>query len=306
MKFQLDCVPCLQRQALQAVRFVSDDPDLQEKVLREVMTLLEGRPWIGPPTDTASLIHRKVRELTGVADPYLEKKQEATQHALRLYPRLKQRVTEATDPLSLGVKLAIIGNVIDLGALSSYDIEKTMKERIDQPIAINHSEHLDSLLLRTNGSTSSTGPLSIVWFADNAGETVFDRVLLETIIDLQERAGRKVERITYVVKGGPVVNDATLDDAKEAGLEEVPGLSFKVVSNGEEDKGPPRNGEEVRSWLAEHDLAIAKGQANYEAMNELPGIHFLFLAKCPLVATDLGVQIGGMVVWYSGAGVSRT
>ncbi|NLE58572.1 MAG: DUF89 family protein, partial [Planctomycetes bacterium] len=121
MRTYLDCVPCFVRQALDSARHLTDSPEMHEQLLREVLTLASTMSFDSPPPVMGRLIHRRLRELTGQADPYKAAKQKAKEFALRLYPDLKDIVISSRDPLAAAVKFAIAGNVIDLGVLVPYD-----------------------------------------------------------------------------------------------------------------------------------------------------------------------------------------
>ena len=132
------------------------------------------------------------------------------------------------------------------------------------------------------------------WFnnlADNAGEIVFDRLLIEQL---------PIDRVTVAVRGYPVINDATLDDAETAGLTDI----VDVISNGSDAPGTLLDdcSEAFRSRFEEADLIIAKGQGNYETLAQSPRpIFFLLRVKCPVVARDLDYPVGSMVVHPSTA-----
>jgi uncharacterized protein with ATP-grasp and redox domains len=126
----------------------------------------------------------------------------------------------------------------------------------------------------------------IVYIGDNAGEIVFDRILLEEL---------KGKEITFVVKGGPIINDATVEDAKFVSINKI--AKIKTVSNGEPKTGPKRNSKEFINLLKSADIVISKGQGNYEALSEVnANIFFLLKVKCPTIANDIGVKIGSIVV----------
>jgi uncharacterized protein with ATP-grasp and redox domains len=172
--------------------------------------------------------------------------------------------------------LAIAGNIIDLAANSSYDLWATVQRVLDQPFAIDDSEAFRDALASAD---------TLLYLADNAGETVFDRVLIETL----ERP------VLYAVKGGPVLNDATMDDALAAGLDEVADL----VSTGSDAPGTVLGtcSAEFRRLYEEAQLIVAKGQANYETLSgEGERLFFLLQTKCPVIAQDVGVPQGGVVL----------
>mgnify|MGYP000935259378 CR=1 FL=1 len=127
----------------------------------------------------------------------------------------------------------------------------------------------------------------LLYFADNAGEIVFDKIFIEEMISVKERP---FERISFVIKGGPIINDAMLADARETGIDKLPGVIFHKLGNGEERTGADRRSNKVKEWIREHKLVISKGQANFEGLSENEGICFMFMAKCPVIAGELKVK----------------
>ena len=217
-----------------------------------------------------------LRERIGNDDPYRSAKQESTRQALALYPKLKHLVAEAPDPLDTAVRLAIAGNIIDLGPQKDYDLEGTIERVLTQRYAVDDGPALRKALGRVE---------SVLYLGDNAGETVFDRVLIEAI-DVP---------VIYVVRGGPIINDATVEDARAAGLDEVATL----MSNG--SKGPgtilERTSSEFRSLYDDAELILAKGQGNYETLSdEGERLFFLLQTKCPVISRDIGVPVGSIVL----------
>ena len=208
-------------------------------------------------------------------------KRQATASALAWLPELRGRIARADDPMKMAIRIAIAGNIIDLGALASFDLDETLTRVSRADFAIDHYD-----LLRPRLESAQ----SLLVFADNAGEIVFDRLLLETIAD------RWSPEITLVVKSGPFINDATIEDARASGLEEIDRLTMREVSNGDDDTAPEYASPEIDRWIAEHNVTIAKGQANYEALSEREDVFFLLMAKCPCVANSIGVNVGDVVL----------
>jgi uncharacterized protein with ATP-grasp and redox domains len=285
VKLNLDCIPCFQRQALQAVRFISDDERLHEQVLREVIKTLSELKWDSTPPEMAREVHKIVRGLTKEKDPYRKVKKESNDLVLKMYSELKRKVEDSKDPLRTAVRFAIAGNIIDYGALQEFNLKKTIKEVLKKKFAIDDYEKFKEDLKDAK---------SILFFTDNAGEIGLDKLLVETL--LKEK---RFEKIRFVVKGGPIINDATLEDAIYMGLGALPNVEFLTVSNGEVGTGPKRSSQMVKEWIEEHDLVISKGQGNYEGLSEHNGIFFLLMAKCPIIASDLGVDAKDIILRFN-------
>jgi uncharacterized protein with ATP-grasp and redox domains len=284
MKVNLDCIPCFQRQALQAVRFISDDEKLHEKVLREVAKKLLESNWDSTPPELAHQVHSVVRKITKENDPYKGVKRESNDLVLKMYPELKEMVKKSRDPLRTAVKLAIAGNIIDFAVPQEFNLEETIREVLKKRFAIDDYKKLKKKLKDAE---------TLLFFVDNAGEIGLDKLLVETFLET-----KKLEKIDFVVKGGPIINDATLEDAVYLGLDGLPNSEFLTISNGEAGTGPARSSQAVKKWIMEHDLVISKGQGNYEGLSEHHGLFFMLMAKCPIIASDIGVNVGDIILEY--------
>ena len=279
MKTYLDCYPCFLRQALEAARMAGADEGKQREVLNRVMDELRAMDSTSTPPEMGHRIHRIVRTEMDADDPYAKAKAYSTRQALSLYPRLKDLVRAAKDPLECAVRLTIAGNVIDLAIGNTRTSHDTLWDAVEtiqkQPFTRD-----DLALFRQELADAQ----SVLYLADNAGETVFDRVLIETL-----------NRPTlYAVKGGPVLNDATAQDALDAGID---GMA-QIMSNGSDAPGTilALCSPEFRREFGRAEMIIAKGQANYETLSEHEGpIFFLLKAKCSVIAEDAGVPVGAIL-----------
>ena len=164
MKLNLDCIPCFQRQALQAVRFISDDEKLHEMVLREVAKKLLESNWDLTPPELAHQIHSIVKRITNENDPYKKVKRESNDLVLKMYPELKQKVNKSRDPLRTAVRLAIAGNIIDFGVPQEFNLEETIREVLKKKFAIDDYKKLQEKLKDTE---------TLLFFVDKAGEIPF-------------------------------------------------------------------------------------------------------------------------------------
>jgi len=275
MKTSIDCIPCFVRQTLEATRFVSVYPSVHEGVLREILRCLAGIDLDHPPPFVGQLIHRKLRELTGNHDPYRDAKERYNRLALELLSELKEKVRSSPDPLTTSVRFAITGNVIDLGAksgLTEEEVRSSIAKTLSEPFRVD----IERLRREIDGASR------ILYLADNAGEIVFDRLLIEEL---------PLERVTLAVRGGPVINDATEDDAYTAGLHEI----VRVIDNGSDAPGTILSdcSREFQRCFKDADLIISKGQGNYETLSdEEANIFFLFRIKCAVVASHTGFEQG--------------
>ncbi|MGD8589882.1 MAG: ARMT1-like domain-containing protein [Chromatiales bacterium] len=276
MKTYLDCYPCFLRQALSASRRAGATEQQQQQILHLTMQELAALPADATPPRMAFNIHRRVCEQTQSGDPYREAKEQATRQALDLYPMLKEKVAASSNPLETAARIAIAGNIIDLGVAESYDLQANLERVLTQDLAINGLTALYEALQERP---------SILYLADNAGETVFDRVLIETLN----------RPVTYVVKASPIINDATREDAVAAGIDRI----AEIIDNGSNAPGTLLDhcSREFLERFYPAELVIAKGQANYESLSRVPApIFFLLQAKCSVIARDLGVATGDIIL----------
>ncbi len=278
MKTYLDCIPCFVRQSLEAARMATDDEEVHKEILDKVMKDLRENSLEGKkPPDIADRVHFIVRKLTGGTDPYKEMKEKQNERAMYLYPELKNIVRDSEDKLYTAVKLAITGNIIDLGPGHEINVEKTVKNVIDKDLEIDNFDEFKEELDKAE---------NIFYLADNAGEIVFDKVLLE------ELDGKNIK---FFVKDGPILNDAMRVDAEYVGIQEL--AEIDVVSNGMPSEAPRRDSEEFIERMSKADMVISKGQGNYEALSEVDeNIFFLLKAKCPVIAKDIGVDEGSLIL----------
>lgn len=281
MKTYLDCIPCFLNQALRATRVAVDDKNTQRLVLNAVASLIPELPLDATPPEVAQQVYRIVTDITGNADPYFEEKRRANQLALSLYPQLKQVITNADDPLLTACKLAIAGNSIDLAPQSSYDdLNSTIELALTSPLSIDNYQEFRADIISSS---------RILYLGDNAGEILFDRMLIEEL-----RRIKDIE-VYFVVREKPVINDATMDDAVSTGMDKV----ATVISSGSDAPAtiPSQCSPELLEKYHSADITISKGQGNYESLsNERGNIYFFLKVKCLVAARLLGVNVGGTVL----------
>ena len=274
----LQCIPCFARQALDAVVEAVADPVRREVLLRRLLRDIADGDWSGTPTAMAQRLQRSIREALGDPDPYRAVKDRMNEMALNLVPTMRARIAAHPDPREAAVRVAIGGNLLDVGAktqIAAEDLPAHLETIWTQPLRGD----VEGLFREADRAHS------ILYLADNAGEIVFDKLLIE-----QLPAGK----ITLFVRGRPVLNDATVADAETAGLPEL----VPVLGNGSDAPGTILDdcSDEFRDWFARADLVIAKGQGNYETLSEVDkNLYFLFTVKCPLVSARVGEPVGSLV-----------
>ncbi len=279
METDLDCLPCFIRQALDACRMTVSDQDLQRKLMRDVLRWCSEMDLSLPPPVMGQKIHRHLRSLLKNRDPYLRIKKEQNQMADLLLKELEGDIGKIDDSLELAVRLAVAGNVIDLGALSRVDREAVLgnlKRSVTEPLSGDYE------FFARRAKAAET----VLYLTDNAGEIVFDRLLIKALLPA---------RVTVAVRGGPVINDATLEDAEAVGIFNL----AEVIDNGSDVPGTILSdcNESFRSLFDSVDMVIAKGQGNYETLcGESREIFFLFKVKCGVIAGHTGMRVDSHVV----------
>jgi hypothetical protein len=271
-------------QALRAGKMAGATKLSHEKIMKEVAALIAKHHMGTPPPFLGGAVQDTVKNLSGCADPYIKEKKKYNRLALKLYPGLKKEVSLAGDRLLAAVKIAITGNVIDFGSEWKFDIHSEIKK-----IFSHKPDIFDYKKFRRALANAKT----VLYIADNAGETVFDRVLIETMKELFP------VDVTYAVKERPILNDALKKDAVFAGLDKC----SRIISSGSGLPGtaPNMGTKEFLLKYKSADIIIAKGMGNFELLDtEEKPIFFMLKAKCVVVAARLKTKLGNMVLKCGG------
>jgi uncharacterized protein with ATP-grasp and redox domains len=278
MRTYLECIPCIVNQSIKIARQMTQDQKKQEELLQQVLKSLSSMSYHLTPPHLGREAHRVIRTVLNHPDPFLKVKREFNRQVKALYPTLKKKVDGAADRLGCALRLAIAGNVIDFGPQRHFQLMSTIEEALTKRAAVDDSESLRADLRRA---------CSILYLGDNAGETFFDKILIEEL---------GPAKFYYAVRGSAVINDATTEDAYFAGIDQV----AQVVSNGSDVPGTILEDctGNFREIFDRADLVIAKGHGNYETLNELKGkkLYFLLMVKCKIIARDVGCSVGDYVV----------
>ena len=278
MKAKADCIPCMFKQALNTGRIVTEDPDLHLRILQELAGRIGDLSMDNTPAGISQTVYEIVADVTGNSDPYAVQKAETNEAAMAMLPGLEQVIRDSDDPLDVALHAAVAGNIIDLGIGHEFDIEQDVTRILSQDFAI-----CDVEAFRSEMKPDRTA----LYLGDNAGEIVLDRLLVQQMLD----AGMSV---TFTVKSGPVINDATMADAESVGMTDL----VPVMETGSNAIGVNWNNcsDEFRAVFEAADVVVSKGHGNFETCNDRPeNIYFLLKAKCPMVADELGVQVGDIV-----------
>jgi len=233
--------------------------------------------WSAP--EFARELHNIFKNYSSNADPYKRVKRENNDQAIRLSAETENTIRESKDPFAIALRASIAGNIIDFAAGDSFNLKATLDKALHSEFAIDHSRQLQKSI-RHSGT--------ILFLGDNAGEIVFDKLFIETI---------KHPNLIYVVRGAPVINDATLEDAEYVAMRDV----AKVISNEYDAPStiPGRSGTLFQEYFKNADLIISKGQGNLEGLLHLNDkrIFFLLMVKCEVIAELLNVPKNSFIVF---------
>lgn len=284
MRTFLDCAPCFLRQALEAGRMATCDELLLARIMQRVLREAADFSFDLSPPHMGQRIHRIVREETGDQDPYRAEKLRYNMLCAEIYPQVKKMVARSENPRDSALRLAVAGNVLDFGP-PGFNLGTKIGSILEPAL-------LDELAIddRTGFWRATDQAKDILYLGDNAGEIFFDRLLLEHL---------PRDKVTFVVRGGPAINDITMSDLNDTGLD---GL-IPVIDNGSDAPGTILEdcSPEFRQRFEAADLIISKGQGNYETLSHMnKHIFYLLKAKCPVLARDLGILEGSLIVKEAG------
>jgi len=276
MKTYLDCIPCFMNQALRGGRIATNNEHKIKILLNEIGRMISEIPMENTPPETGASIYRTIRQITENKDPYRKIKKKNIQQAQLLYPELKQKVEKSNDPLLTAIRLAVAGNIIDLGVDKKFNIFEDVEKTLHQDFSI-----FDYDLFKRELNKSK----EVLYIGDNSGEAVFDKILIEEL-------GKPV---IFVVREIPVINDITIKEAKIIGIDKV----AKIISSGSTAPGTILNlcTAEFIKIFNNADMVISKGQGNYEGLSEVKrSVFFLLKAKCKVIARNIKVKENDIVL----------
>jgi uncharacterized protein with ATP-grasp and redox domains len=286
---RLDCIPCLLAHALKTIRKSGVNVDLERELFAEAVeasrVLFDG----APAPVAARAIYRSISAKTGIADPFRDFKLRSTEMASRILPRLQEIVSNSQNCFVKAVEFAIAGNAIDLVQIEEEDLNSIIGLLEAHSAELSGANDVEKL----HDEIRSAKTVLII--GDNAGEAVFDTLLLE------QMHGKK---LYYGVRGGPALNDITEREAIESGI----GVFAEIISSESNVPGTllEEVGEKFREIFDSADVVIAKGQGNLETLDDAPRpIFHLFKAKCEPIARLTGRKVGDFVIWRNSPKTAR-
>ncbi len=264
------------QQALKAGKMTAKDNKQLKRILDETGCLIKSFSLESTPAEYGAEVYRLIREITGIEDPYKEIKKQSIEDAKKLYPELKQIIEQSENSLLTAVRIAIAGNIIDFGVNKKFSLAEDVQRILKQDFAIFDFSQFEKAVREAK---------TILYLGDNAGESVFDKLLIEEIN----------AKVIYAVREIPVINDAVYEDAIASGLHEV----AEIMSSGAKAPGTILNqcNNEFIEIFNTADVIISKGQGNYEGLSDVTrSVFFLLKAKCGVIARDLKVKENDIII----------
>ncbi|MCL2032295.1 MAG: ARMT1-like domain-containing protein [Methanomassiliicoccaceae archaeon] len=284
MKHAPECIPCLLGRVLFQSRLPDNgkESESMRAALRTCARVISEEP---NSARMATHVHRSSYDALGVRDPYHDLKLRADETAARYAERVREFIGASDDKFRAAVKIAILGNIMDFGAGLAIDspeeFDGVFESLLEMELAIDDTERMTDIL---------RSGCSVVYFFDNCGESILDVPLIEQIRSMGNR-------VVGVVRGEPILNDVTMEDALRTGLDEhldrilttggfAIGVDMRNISN------------ELKEEMETAGLIIAKGMANFESLGEEDigtPVAYLLKAKCAPVASEFGVKAGSNI-----------
>lgn len=273
-----ECLPCLLRQALEASRLATDDIELQKEIMKQAALSISDYQSYQYAPEIGRVLHNIVKNTTGVSDPYEDIKEKSIKAAEELYHYLKMFLYKKQDRIYWALKISATGNIIDaaINCGANVDNLSCIESEIEKEFTICDVEYFKSKLQTCK---------KLLIIGDNSGETIFDRVLIEDMLN---------HNITYAVRSEAIINDVTLKDAIDSKLD----TCTTIVSTGCNAPGLiiEECTDDFKRIYYEADIVISKGQGNYETLSgQSREIFFLLKAKCSVLADLLGVNVGDYI-----------
>ena len=276
MKTYLDCIPCFVHQAIRAGQMATSDEEKLKEILDRTGEMIKTISLQSTPAETGTMVYKIVSEVTGVADPYKKIKEQHIAEAKSIYPELEAMVKQSDDRLLTAIKIAIAGNIIDLGVNHEFDIVSDVKKILQQEFAIFDYDAFKNSLKKAE---------KVLYLGDNCGESVFDKILIKELH----------KPVQYVVRSKPIINDVTTAEAIASGIDEV----AEIIESGSQSPGIilNRSNPDFLYRFKRADMVISKGQGNFEGLSECNRqVFFLLKAKCAVIARHIGVKNGSIIL----------
>lgn len=273
MKSYLECIPCFLNQTIRIMNLTKINSKTKEKIFKKIMDNLKKFNMNASPAEFALSMYELIEDNIDMRNFYKKIKYADNYSASSSLNKVNNIIKKSKDPLETLVKISISGNIMDFAANPTYNVVNKIKESLSSKFAVN-----DYLQLKKQIHNSK----SIIYIVDNAGEIIFDKLLIEKLSEISNA------QLTVFVRSKPVLNDVTEEDARLIGLDKIPNVKIKKIKTIFPFVHKPNS---IENDLKKADLIISKGQANYECLSESKyNIYFLLVAKCDVIARNIGVK----------------
>lgn len=273
------CMECQFGRNLALVRGLCDDEAKNTEFMRRWMEIALSLPVSAPSPCSGPATNELLHEMYGLdLDRFRQEKETSNAFALQNMDRVRREVEQSQDTVYAGLQEAILGNYLDFSALQGKVSFDTLNTMLEKARSIEVDRAVYGHLLRDLEQART-----LLYLTDNAGEIGFDRIFAEQL----QKAYPGLS-ITFCVRGGIAVNDATREDALAVGL------PFPVIDNGNQVAGtlPELLGPEARAAFESADVILSKGMGNVETLLGCgKNIYYAFLVKCQRFVNLMGVPL---------------
>lgn len=278
MKTHYDCVPCMLNGLINLFKQGIIEEKYHDIVIKESLKYYSDLDFNQSPLKVNRDLHSIVRKVAENVDPYKPLKDKFNNEALSYMNKYSEIVQNSENPFKTALRLAVAGNIIDFGPAHKFSVEQTVERVLIADFSNDDSDKLHEEINKAQ---------KILYLLDNTGEIVFDSIFLNTL---------GLNNITLAVRHSPILNDATIEDIEFLGLDK----KYRVITNGDNAPGTLLShvSKEFLEEFNSADLIISKGQGNYEGLHSVKdkNIFFVLMAKCKIIADDLGVNLGDFVI----------
>jgi uncharacterized protein with ATP-grasp and redox domains len=276
MNLELDCIPCIVNSFIKLLKLEELPHRIQEETMRKFLRLIAEADYQKSPPILGREMHRMIREQLNNDDPYEDIKKKNNKMMLDMYTEFEEMIERSSNPFDMAMRLAIAGNVIDFGPQDQFDIMESIERIAHSQLAIDDSKFLEEDIKKAS---------SLLYIGDNCGEIVLDKLFIETI---------NFPNTFFAVRSGPVINDATIEDARMVGIDKI----AKVITTGDDAPGVVLDScsDEFKEIFQKSDVIISKGQGNLEGLIDVDqNIYFLLVTKCELVGNLIDTAKGDFI-----------
>ncbi|PLY05503.1 MAG: hypothetical protein C0625_13010 [Arcobacter sp.] len=282
MNITNECVKCIVGQIDKATKLLNLEKNLSLEIMEEVEKRAHKFSFNHTPPFIAKDVYEFLAFKTGIKDPLEKLKQESIKKAISYLPLVEEKIENSEDRLFTAIKTAVAGNVIDFATTKEFSLDEEINSIFDTDFSINDYEVFNEELEKTN---------KLIILSDNAGENVFDKVLIKTITKLYPTL-----KIYYATRGKAIINDITIVEAKQIGIDKY----CEVISTGVDTPGleKKRASKEFMKLFEKTPLILSKGMGNFECLESYSDkrIFFLFKVKCDVVANQIKRNLGEIIL----------